>query len=393
MELKLPDSVARARELTSYSAEPEGLRPGHRVRVLVDGVETFPAMLGAIQRARRYVHLETYILKADKVGRLFAAALSERARAGVQVRLMYDGFGAFPISSVYLADMRRAGVETLEYRPVGGRRWTWTRWLRRDHRKILVVDGKRAFVGGINIADDYAPRELGGKNWRDTHCQVEGPIVADLEFLFRATWHHAGGAPYPPFPRAADESATTPGSELALVIALDDRGRRSAIRRHIIHALARARELVWINNAYFVPDRALRRAFRAAAARGIDVRIIVPGASDVRSVQWAGEYTYAGLLKGGVRLYQWFEAHMHAKTMVVDDAWTMIGSYNLDYISLFWNMEVVVEIVGDPTSHRLRDLFLADAARCRELSLDTWQRRSPFRRFLSWLFYRFRRLL
>src|SRR6185436_6556029 len=128
-------------------------------------------------------------------------------------------------------------------------------------------------------------------------------IVADLEFLFRATWHHAGGAPYPPFPRAADESATTPGSELALVIALDDRGRRSAIRRHIIHALHRARELVWINNAYFVPDRALRGAFRAAAGRGIDVRIIVPGASDVRSVQWAGEYTYAGLLKGGVRLY------------------------------------------------------------------------------------------
>jgi len=393
VELKLPDSVARARELTSYSAEPEGLRPGHRVRVLVDGVETFPAMLAAIQRARRYVHLETYILKADKVGRLFAAALSERARAGVQVRLMYDGFGAFPLSSVYLADMRRAGVETLEYRPVGGRRWTWKRWLRRDHRKILVVDGLRGFVGGINIADDYAPRELGGKNWRDTHCQVEGPIVADLESLFRSTWHHAGGAPYPPFPRSADESAAIPGSELALVLALDDRGRRSGIRRHIIHALARARNAVWINNAYFVPDRALRRAFRAAAGRGIDVRIIVPGASDVRSVQWAGEYTYAGLLRGGVRLYQWLEAHMHAKTIVIDDAWSMIGSYNLDYVSLFWNMEVVVEIVGEPTAARLRDLFLADAGRCRELALDTWQRRSPFRRFLSWLFYRFRRLM
>ena len=393
MELKLPDSVARARELASYSAEPDGLRPGHRVRVLVDGVETFPAMLAAIQRARLYVHLETYILRADKVGRLFAGALAERARAGVQVRLMYDGFGAFPLSSVYLADLRRAGVETLEYRPVAGRRWTWKRWLRRDHRKILVVDGQRGFVGGINIADDYAPTNLGGRGWRDTHCQIQGPIVADLESLFRATWHRAGGAPYPPFARAADESVAIPGSELAVAVALDDRGRRSGIRRHIIHALARARESVWINNAYFVPDRALRRAFRAAAGRGIDVRILVPGVSDVRSVQWAGEYTYAGLLKGGVRLYQWPVAHMHAKTMVVDDAWTMIGSYNLDYMSLFWNMEIVVAVIGEATARRMRELFLADVDRSHELALGTWQRRSPLRRLLSWLFYRFRRLL
>ena len=393
MELKLPDSVARARELTGYSADPHGLRPGHRVQVLIDGVETFPAMLSAIQRARRYVHLETYILRADKVGRLFAAALSERARAGVQVRLLYDGFGAFPLSSVYLADMRRAGVETLEYRPVRGRRWTWKRWLRRDHRKILVVDGRRAFVGGINIADDYAPRNLGGRGWRDTHAWIEGPIVADLESLFRATWHLAGGAAYPAFPRDADESVAVPGSELAIAIALDDRGRRSSIRRHIIHALAHARDRVWINNAYFVPDRGLRRAFRTAAARGVDVRIVVPGQSDVRSVQWAGEYTYAGLLRGGVRLYQWLEAHMHAKTMVVDDAWTMIGSYNLDYMSLFWNMEIVVEIVGDVTARRMRQLFLADVERSLELTVEAWHRRSVLRRFLSWLFYRFRRLL
>jgi cardiolipin synthase len=393
VELKLPESVARARELVSYSADPERLRPGHRVRVLVDGVETFPAMLNAILRARRYVHLETYILRADRTGRLFAAALMDRARAGLQVRLMYDGFGAFPLSSAYLAEMHRAGVETLEYRPVGGRRWTWRRWLRRDHRKVLLVDGQRAFIGGINIADDYSPRGLGGRGWRDTHALIEGPTVADLEGLFRATWIHAGGAPYPAFPRDADESVAVPGSELALVLATDDRGRRSVIRRHIIRALARARRLAWINSAYFVPDRALRRAFRAAAGRGVDVRLVVPGASDVRSVQWAGEYTYAGLLRGGVRIYQWFDGHMHAKTMVVDDAWTMIGSYNLDYMSLFWNMEAVIEVVGDLTAGRMEELFRADVERCQEVALEPWQRRGLHRRFLSWLFYRFRRFL
>ena len=296
MELKLPESLVRAREYERYAAERDGLRPGHRVHLLIDGVETFPAMLTAIARARRYVHLETYILKADHIGRMFASALIERARAGVVVRLMYDGFGAFPISSGYLAELRQGGVEVLEYRPVGGRRWTWRRWLRRDHRKVLVVDGERAFLGGINIADEYTPRAIGGKGWRDTHAMVEGPVVTELEAMFRSTWTHAGGAQYPAFSREADESAAVPGSELAMVLGSDDRGRRSAIRRHILYAMARAQRCVYITNAYFVPDRGLRRALRAAAGRGIDVRLIVPGESDVRSVQWAGEHSYGGLL-------------------------------------------------------------------------------------------------
>lgn len=393
MELKLPDSLVRAREYERYAAEPEGLRPGHRVHLLIDGVETFPAMLGAIARARRYVHLETYILKADLTGRIFAGALIERARAGVTVRLMYDGFGAFPISSAYLAELRQGGVEILEYRPVGGRRWTWRRWLRRDHRKVLVVDGERAFLGGINIADEYSPRAVGGKGWRDTHAMVEGPVVTELEAMFRSTWMYASGAPYPPFSRDADESAAVPGSELATVLGSDDRGRRSVIRRHILHAMARAKRCIYISNAYFVPDRGLRRALRAAAARGIDVRIIVPGESDVRSVQWAGEYSFGGLLRAGVHIYQWFGSHMHAKTIVVDDGWSMVGSYNLDYMSLFWNMEVVLEIVGEGTAQRMHELHARDLDHCEEVALDVWTGRSVFRRFLSWLFYRFRRFL
>jgi cardiolipin synthase A/B len=394
VQLKLPRSLARAREIVPYSADPGALRPGHRIRVLIDGAETFPAMLDAIHRARRYVHLETYILRADRTGRTFAAALVERAKSGVQVRLLYDGFGAFPLSSAYLADLRRGGVQTLEYRPLRGRRRrTWKRWLRRDHRKILVADGRIGFVGGINIADDYAARDAGGLGWRDTHASIQGPLVSDLEEMFRTTWHDAGGAPYPAFPQEASESVAVPGSELAVAVGTDLSGRRGVIRRHLVHAIRSARRHIYIANAYFVPDRALRRALRRASRRGVDVALILPGESDVRSVQWAGERTYTGLLRDGVRIHLWVGSHMHAKTVAVDDTWASIGSYNLDYISLFWNMEVVVEILGEETPLRLREQFERDLKHCQALEYQTWRRRSWWRRLRSWFFYRFRRFL
>lgn len=393
MQLKLPASLDRALESTPYAAEAEALVPGTRVTLLIDGATAFPDMLAAIARARRYVHVETYILRADRTGRLIAGALMERARAGVQVRLMYDGFGAFPLSGLFLSELHAAGVETLEFRPVGGRRWSWKRWLRRDHRKIIVVDGKHGYVGGMNLCDDYAPAVVGGKGWRDTHARLEGPVVSRLEHMFRSTWIYAGGAPYPSFPRTGDEAVAVPGSELAAVLGSDDRGRRTAIRRHILHALARARRHAYVASAYFVPDRGVRRALRAAAARGVDVRLLVPAHSDVRTVQWAGEHTFAKLLRGGVRIYRWLPSHMHAKTITIDDAWSMIGSYNLDYVSLFWNMEVVAEIVGAETAGRLRLQFTADLEHAESLELSTWRTRPRYLRLLAWLLYRFRRFL
>jgi len=361
--------------------------------VLIDGVEAFPAMLQAIAGARRYVHLETYILRADRTGRLFAAALTDRAHAGVHVRVLYDGFGAFPLSSAFLSDLRKAGVEAVEFRPVRGRRWSWKRWLRRDHRKILVVDGEQGFVGGINIADDYSPREFGGKGWRDTHAVVRGPLVGDLDEMFHTTWHAAGGKPYAPSPRESSESMTGAGAELAMAVGTDLAGRRGIIRRHLVHAIRRARRYIYIANAYFVPDHGLRRAMRRAARRGVDVKLILPGESDVKSVQWAGERSYTGLLRAGVNIHLWQGSHMHAKTVAIDDAWASIGSYNLDYISLFWNMEVVVEIVGDTTPVRLREQFGRDLQRCRELDYNSWRRRPWWGRLRSWFFYRFRRFL
>jgi cardiolipin synthase A/B len=392
LKLALSETLERGLASARYSAEPSRLRPGHRLMVLIDGLETYPAMLEAIARARSYIHLESYIFESDSIGRTFVAALCERARAGVEVRLLVDGVGSLGFDSAAGPELAEAGVELAIYGPLR-RRWSVKRWLRRDHRKILVVDGKQAFVGGINIGLEYAPREQGGGGWRDTHMAVGGPAVVELEAMFRQTWEAAGGRPYRARPRAGDESAAVAGTEWAMTLGSDHGGMRSDIRRHIMHALRHSRSRVWAACAYFVPDRAMRRAFRAAARRGVDVRVIVPARSDLRSVQWAGEYTYGGLMRGGVRIFQWCDTHMHAKTLVIDGVWSMVGSYNLDYVSLFLNQEVVLVAIGEHTAGRLEAAFRTDLGPCREIELESWLRRSWLRRALAWLFYRFRRFL
>ena len=359
---------------------------------LRDGDETFPAMLESIRRARHYVHLETYIFEADGIGETFGDVLRERAEAGITVRLLIDGFGSLFLSGMLSVRMQRAGVQIVRYRGAKSKRG-WPGLLRRDHRKILVIDGERAFVGGINIGRQYVPASLGGEGWRDTHLQIEGPAVADLEAMFRDTWHIAGGNVYAPYAREADESVAGPGSEYACAVASDDRGRRSTIRRHLTHAIRSARDSIYIANAYFIPDRGLRRALTKAARRGVDVQLIVPAESDIKLVQWAGEHTYAQLLRSGISIHQWQHVHMHAKSVVVDGVWFSIGSYNLDYVSLFRNLEVVVEGVGRDTGMALVKMFEKDKTFCHTVDRRSWKERRWWLRALQWLAYRFRRWL
>ncbi len=389
---KLPSAYEHADEDLRYAQDPECLEPGHRMRVLINGDEAFPDMVDAIKAAKHYVHLETYILQHDTVGELFAGALIERAKAGVVVRVMYDAFGSYGLSPSYLRRLRNAGVETVEYGPIG--KWRNRRfWSRRDHRKIMIVDGRIGYVGGINIGDDYAPRDIGGKGWRDTHMRIEGPVVADLETMFRNIWLRQKGPEYPAYPREADETVASEGTEFCHAVGTDLRGRRSAIRRHYLHAIRRAKRQVSIANAYFVPDLAIRRALGAAVARGVNVQIIVSMVSDVKMVQYAGEYTYARLLKDGVRVHGWHDAHLHSKVAVIDGAWSAVGSYNLDYISLFQNLEVIAEIVGREFGATMDKMFADDFSRCTEIQLADWKRRPWWRKALSWLAYRFRRWL
>jgi cardiolipin synthase len=375
----------------AYSRSPERHIRGNRLEPLIDGDQAFPAMLEAIDRAASHVHLETYILADDDVGRLFSRALCARARAGVAVRVLFDSFGSFRLSSEYIQRLMDCGVEVVEFRPLR-KHWFSPLGFRRDHRKVLVVDGRVGFTGGLNVSSDYASLTYESKGWRDTHVRVEGPLVADLEALFRASWQRSGGKAYPPF--AASRSPVPDGEDtvLAAVIASDG-GHRSVIRSHYLHAILAARETIFIANAYFVPDRGLLRALKRAAARGVRVALIVPSESDVPLVQRASEYLFDSLLRRGIEIYLWPRTHMHAKTAVVDGIWSVIGSYNLDSVSLFQNHELVVECVSPRFGARMNELFEHDRRECERLGLAAWRRRPARRRLSEWLAYRLRRWL
>jgi len=372
-----------------YSAEPEGLTPGNRVVPLIDGGDTFAAMLEAIERAQRFVHLETYIFEDDQIGSAFARALIGRARAGVAVRMIVDAAGTWTVSAGFFGELRDAGVLIHEYSPL----LPWRRWSRlwqRDHRKILVIDGEVAFTGGINVADDYMPRDLGGKGWRDTHCRVEGPLVGALEELFRALWHAEGQPAYAPYPAAGDPPS---GGEQRAALVHKDSARERTIHRHYLHAIRMARRRVAIANAYFVPAPGIRRALRKAARRGVTVDVLIAERGDLRSVHLASQRTWGGLLRAGVHIHLWPDTHMHSKTAVVDGVWTVIGSYNLDYQSLLRNLDVVVEVIDHGLGGDMERIFDRDLQRCRRLELAQWRRRPWWRRALEWLLYRLRRWL
>ena len=376
----------------AYSRSPQCHTPGNRLEMLIDGDQAFPAMLEAIERATSFVHLETYILADDEVGRLFSRALCERARAGVSVRVLFDSLGSLRLPSDYVRQLTDTGVEVIEFRPV--RKLLFSRLgYRRNHRKILLVDGKVGFTGGLNVSSDYASIGFASKGWRDTHVKAEGPVVSELETLFRSSWLRSSGAAYPAYPPRAEEDTTAPQDSLLAAVIASDGGHRSVIRRHYLHAILAARETIFIANAYFVPDRGLIRALRRAASRGVRVAILVPSKSDVPLVQRASEHLFDRLLRRGVEIYQWRETHMHAKTAVVDGVWSVVGSYNLDSVSLFRNNELVIESVGPSFGAWMNEQFARDQRECHRVRLAEWRRRPAQRRLVEWLAYRVRRWL
>jgi cardiolipin synthase A/B len=365
------------------------LRAYNCVTPLVGGGEAFPAMLEEIRTARRHVHLEMYILRDDVVGREFHAAFLERAKAGVEVRLLYDGLGSFALSSRYVDELVQAGVEVQVFHPVAPWRARWG-LNNRDHQKILVVDDEVAFCGGINIGGEYRPLELGGGGWHDLHARVEGPAVFDLARIFRDTWIKAGGPPFPepqlPLPRPDLPRHTA----LVEVISNDRLRTRSRMRFAYLHAIRRAQSTIHLMNAYFIPDRGLRSAFARAVRRGVEVSVIVPSTSDVRAVYHASRHLYTRLLKRGVRIFEWPKRMMHAKGGVIDGVWTTIGSYNLDRRSFLHNLEVALVSIDRDLGQQMERQFQRDLALCKEITLDEWQRRSWWSKALSWFFYQLR---
>lgn len=358
---------------------------GNALTLYFKGGDAYKAMWRAIELAQETIHLETYIFSSDRTGEEFAARLMEKARAGVRVRLIIDGMGSLDIDPEMLTRLRNSGAQILDYHPVAPWRARWD-WQRRDHRKILVVDGRVGFTGGVNISRENAPVELGGLDWRDTHVRVEGPAAFALDRLFRIVWFKETGRWF----ESSNHPEAAHGPSRVWVAANDEFFLRYSIRSVYLKALRAARREVLITNAYFIPDRGIRRALAAAVRRGVSVKILVPGRSDVASVWHAGRYRYDFLLRHGVRLYEWMGPILHAKTVVIDRTWSAVGSYNLDHRSLLHNLEANLHVLDSGVAEQLAGQFTADLAHSREIHLLRWRRRRLIDRAFERLFYFFR---
>ncbi|MGE0357525.1 MAG: cardiolipin synthase [Burkholderiales bacterium] len=357
---------------------------GNRVTLLKDGPSTFRAMFDAIGGAKSHVDLETYIIEDDEVGRKFADALVAKQATGVQVNLIYDSVGSMRTPKAFFDRLRDGGVKVLEFNPINPMtaRVGWD-VNQRDHRKLLVVDGRTAFMGGINISSVYsggsfshasARRPDGSQPWRDTHMQVDGPVVAEFQKLFLASWEKQKGDPLAP--RGAVAPPVSSGSEVVRAIGSSPDEPFSLIYATLISAIGSAETSVSLTNAYFVPDPQLLAALIAAAARGVDVRLILPGKTDSWLVFHAGRSYYSELLRGGVKIHERRGVLLHAKTALVDGVWSTVGSTNLDWRSFLHNDEVNAVVLGQGFGAQMQAMFEADLAASDPISLEEWERRS-----------------
>ncbi|HEY0974967.1 MAG TPA: phospholipase D-like domain-containing protein [Solimonas sp.] len=410
------------------------LLAGNQVTLLKDGPSTHDAQLGAIAKARHHVHLDIYLLTADELGERYAQALIERRRAGVDVRVIVDGIGGMGAGEAFRARLREAGVELREFNTVNllkdPRLWRITR---RSHRKVLVVDGQVAFTGGINITDDYTSGSgpssgagagsglgsgvgsglgagsglgsgsgsglgssgRGAPGWRDTHIRIDGPAVAEFQRLFLDYWKDLGDAApehdafFPPLREQGDQlvrTVTDQGQDLldqllapagSLMRTLSGRPPKmeAAIYGTYLAAIQHARRRVWITQAYFAPNDEFIATLEAAARRGVDVRLLMPGETDVKVLMYAARHHYQRLLDAGIRLYEYQDTVLHAKTAVVDGVWATVGSANLDYRSFIHNDEANAIVIGRRFGTQMERMFEDDLKTAHEITPAEWRRR------------------
>ncbi len=362
---------------------------GNKVVLLQDGPATYAAMFAAIGGAKDHVNVESYIVEDGEVGQKFADLLIERQSQGVQVNMIYDSAGGFSTPPAFFERLKAAGIQVLEFNPLNplAARKTWAP-NNRDHRKLLIVDGRTAFLGGINISSVYSTGSGGrgsdepvdpNSGWRDTDIQIDGPVVAGFQKLFMQTWEKQKGpalAPRDYFPAIA-----SPGKEIVRAIGSTPDDPYSLIYLTLISAISNAEKSVYITNAYFVPDPQLLKALLDAAGRGVDVRLILPSHSDSATVFHAGRSHYAELLEGGVKIYERKGALLHSKTAIVDGVWSCVGSSNLDWRSALDNDEINAVILGREFAAQMQTAYVADMAASSAIDPETWARRPLIHRF------------
>jgi cardiolipin synthase len=364
------------------------LRRGHHVRILRDGALAYPAMHALIRAAKKTVCFENFIFAGDDTGQDFALAL-ERAKArGAEVRVIYDPIGTMLVRGGSIRRrLKRARIRVRPFRPVGMTApWSWLRLTHRDHRKVLIADQLGAVIGGLCIADHWAPAEHGGGNWRDTAVMVRGPAVADLQLAFERMWTRALGLPGGSATSTAIPiGALPPPRGNASVIVVGDRPKTQRVAALYLWLAENARETIEISDAYFLAPPRVTRALMDAARRGVRVRLLLPGRNNHPIAGLAARRMYTELLEAGAEIFEWNGVMLHAKTAVVDGAISMVGSSNLDPLSLRRNYELNVLIADGKVGADMRALFATDILHANNVLLEEWKKRPLRFKIAEWL--------
>lgn len=396
-DLDILDKQIALEQATSDSP----LTLGNKATLLQDGTATYAAMFAAIAQAKDHINLESYIIEDDAIGHEFATLLLQAQARGVQVNLIYDSVGGFNTPKLFFDRLTQAGVAVLEFNPINPLAAKGA-WLlnQRDHRKMLLVDGKVAILGGINISSVYASGSAlrraskpGAKHvaWRDTDIQLEGPVVAEFQKLFLQTWDKQHGSPLAE--KAYFPPLTPQGKDIVRAIGSTPDDPYSLIYLTLISAIGNAEKHVRLTNAYFVPDPQLLVALTDAAARGVEVQLILPSQSDSSLVFHAGRAHYAGLLQGGVQIFERQGALLHAKTAVIDGVWSTVGSTNLDWRSFLSNDELNAIVLGRDFAAQMQAMFDKDINASTRIEPQAWANRPLNFRLKEWLAQLWARLL
>lgn len=366
----------------------------NQAAILINGEQKFPDLLESLRRARHHIHIAYYIYEDDQIGRAVADVLIERAAAGVEVRFIYDDFGSSGIRKKLAPKLREKGVEAYPFYEVRFVQFA-NRLNYRNHRKIVVIDGQTAFVGGINICDKYRNDTGNTLYWRDTHLKISGEAVWTLQHIFIADWNFCSGQELKPNTHFFRDfqSEDFPRPTWAQIVASGPDSKHPAILYSYLQAIHLARRELLITTPYFIPGQEFMRALKMAVLRGVDVKLLVPGVADSYFVNAASKAHYENLLAVGVQIFQYQKGFVHAKTMVSDDTVAVIGTANLDHRSFDLNFEVNAILYDRELAGQLKASFNSDLLHSRQLDYEVWKNRSFFVQFIEKLIRLFAPLL
>lgn len=390
-----PDLLARQMAVMS-DADKTHLFEGNDVKLLIDGPRTFGAMFKALEQARSTIMLESYIIEDAEIALRLAELLKRKQAEGVKTYIIYDHVGSIGTSRAFFNDMQKHGVSVCAFNPISPlKRPGYWGINHRDHRKIIVIDGHTGFTGGINISQVYSSGSFLGsggsrsakvaatEGWRDTHVEIRGPAAWGLERMFRRTWEMQGcKGEMAPKPEVRPARA---GSRVMEVIASGPKEKDGDIYLSLLAAIDASKQSVHLTMAYFAPGEDMVQALVDAAARGVDVTLILPSISDFKPVLYAGRSYYDQLLAGGVKIHELQSAVLHAKTAVIDGVWSTVGSSNMDWRSFTMNDEVNVVVLGDDFGRDMEALFQRDLNASRRIDAEQWKQRPMADRLKEWM--------